>query len=99
MTKTWAWAALTLALGCNKGAQQQAPAASSAAASGASATATATGGPAAATLGANGCLVNFDYLVPPQRYGDSDLIRAIVVDGAQVYFRNLHEVFRVPLAG
>jgi hypothetical protein len=41
----------------------------------------------------------FDFLVPFQKYGDSDLIRSIVVDGNQVLFRNMKDVYRVPLAG
>jgi hypothetical protein len=45
------------------------------------------------------CLTQFDFLVPFQRYGEADLVRAIVVDGDQVYFRTYTEVFRVPIAG
>lgn len=40
-----------------------------------------------------------DYLVPPTTYGESDLIRALLVDRDQVYFANLSDVFRVPLGG
>jgi hypothetical protein len=38
-------------------------------------------------------------LVPYQSYPHADVIRAITVDGDQVYFRNMEKVFRVPLAG
>ena len=53
----------------------------------------------AKTLASRACSSELEYLVPPQRYGDSDLIRAIVVDGDQVFYRNMDEAFRVPLAG
>lgn len=55
-------------------------------------------GPTAGTTSTE-CLTQFDFLVPFQKYGDSDLIRSIVVDGDQVVFRNMTDVFRVPLAG
>ncbi len=45
------------------------------------------------------CVTRFDFLVPFQKYGSSDLIRAIAVDGDEVYFRTYHETFRVPLSG
>src|SRR6186713_2612095 len=45
------------------------------------------------------CQSNLDYLVPLQKYGDGDLIRALVVDGEQLYYRNMAEAFSVPLAG
>jgi hypothetical protein len=45
------------------------------------------------------CLTHFDLLFPFQKYGDADLVRGIVVDGDQVYFRTYTEVYRVPLAG
>jgi hypothetical protein len=47
----------------------------------------------------DGCLESPDYLVPPQRYGESDLIRALLVDGDQLFFRNMSDLMRVPLAG
>jgi len=48
----------------------------------------------------DGCLEQPDYLVPPQKYGNSgDLIRAVLVDGDQVFFRNMSDLMRVPLAG
>jgi hypothetical protein len=40
-----------------------------------------------------------EYLVPPTQYGESDLIRALLVDSDQVYFATLSEVYRVPLQG
>ena len=55
--------------------------------------------PASGSAPAPGCAAQFDVLVPFQKYGESDLIRAIVVDGADVYFRTYHETYRVPLAG
>src|SRR5262249_21898947 len=45
------------------------------------------------------CLTEFDSLVPLQKYENGDLYRAILVDGAQVFFRNMKDVFRIPLAG
>jgi hypothetical protein len=48
---------------------------------------------------ARSCLATLDFLLPPQRYGDADLVRAIVVDQDQVYFRNMRDVFKVSLAG
>jgi hypothetical protein len=45
------------------------------------------------------CTTKLEYLVPPQKYGNADLIRAIVFDGDQVFYRNMHDAFRVPLAG
>jgi hypothetical protein len=45
------------------------------------------------------CQSNFEYLVPPQKYSESDLIRAITVDAGQVFFRNMDDAFRIPLAG
>jgi hypothetical protein len=38
-------------------------------------------------------------LVPPQKYPDGDLIRALLVDGDRVFFRNAHDLMSVPLAG
>ena len=37
--------------------------------------------------------------MPYQAYENSDVIRAITVDGDQVFFRNAEDVFRIPLAG
>jgi len=54
-------------------------------------------GPAAGAPGE--CLTQFDFLVPFQKYGEADLIRSIVVDGDQVYFRDMKDLYRVPLAG
>jgi len=45
------------------------------------------------------CIEPVDLLVPFQKYGDADMVRGIVIDGDQVYFRNYHEMFQVPLAG
>lgn len=69
--------------------------------SGSSGQATVAAAPAASTPGKSpdGCLEQPDYLVPPQKYGDSDLIRAVLVDGDQVFFRNMSDLMRVPLAG
>jgi hypothetical protein len=68
---------------------------------------TAPAGPASAPAAAvsvakkaaSNCDAELAYLVPPTKYADGDLIRAIVVDGDQVYYRNMSEAFRVPLAG
>ncbi len=104
MRKIWVWAAVAFGVACqNKGGETSAPAASgSAATNGAAATsgAAAASSPAsAAKVGSNGCLTTLDFLVPPQRYGDADLVRAIVVDGEQVYFRNMKDVLKLPLSG
>jgi hypothetical protein len=47
------------------------------------------------------CSLNFEYLVPPHKseHAVHGAISAIVADGAQVYFRNLRELYRVPLSG
>lgn len=87
---------MTCALACRENAE-------SGAAPSASASASAVGAQVdsavASKLDARGCLATLDFLVPPQRYGDSDLVRAIAVDRDQVYFRNMRDVFKVPLAG
>jgi hypothetical protein len=70
--------------------------------SGANAVAAASvaAGPASsAGVGENGCGAPSDYLVPPQKYPDGDLIRALIVDGDRLLFRNAHELMSVPLAG
>jgi len=84
-----------LSLSCkSKEAGQTAPQSS-----GASASATVATAPAGAAKSADGCLAQPDYLVPPQKYRDNDLIRAVLVDGDQVFFRNMDDLMRVPLAG
>ncbi len=45
------------------------------------------------------CLTQFDFLVPFQKHGDADLVRAIRVDGDQAYFRTYTQVFRIPIKG
>src|SRR5664280_2554680 len=45
------------------------------------------------------CITHFDYLLPPQKYEDGDMFRALLVDGNQVYFRDLKDVYRMPLTG
>lgn len=52
-----------------------------------------------AGIGEDGCRAPSDYLVAPQKYSDGDLIRALIVDGDRVVFRNAHELMSVPLAG
>jgi hypothetical protein len=74
-------------------ARSSAPAPGSAAAPG------STSGVGAKTAANGSCQSNFEYLVPLQKYGDSDLIRAITINAGQVFFRNMDEAFRVPLAG
>src|SRR5688572_28266184 len=46
-----------------------------------------------------GCVTEPDYLLPPTAFGDRDLVRAIVVDGADVYLANMTDILRLPLAG
>lgn len=45
------------------------------------------------------CMTHFDYLLPPQKYEDGDMFRSLLVDGDQVYFRDLKDVYRMPLTG
>jgi hypothetical protein len=100
MHKTWV-VGLTLAgaVAC-KGPSEGASPASSGAAAPVAASSAATVSITSSKVGADGaCSGSLDYLVPPQKYGDSDLIRAIVVDGGQVYFRNMSELMQIPLAG
>jgi hypothetical protein len=40
-----------------------------------------------------------DSLMPFQSYPNNDIIRSITVDGDQVFFRNMKDIFSVPLAG
>jgi hypothetical protein len=92
MKNCWVWlVVVAAAIGCQKNAGDGAPAASSSAAPAAVAS--------AAAKAITTCNTEFEYLVPPQKYADGDLIRAILVDGDQVYYRNMSEAFRVPLAG
>ncbi|HEX6765332.1 MAG TPA: hypothetical protein VF103_07635 [Polyangiaceae bacterium] len=92
MRKIWcvAFAGL-MSLSC-RGKGESAPAPSGA----------ASGAPApgsASPAKAGECLTALDYLVPPQKYGERDLIRALLVDGDQLFFRDMHDLMRVPLAG
>ena len=100
MRNPWVcWAALALSVGC-KGTEGTAPAASAApAASSLAVPAASPGAAPAGKLDKYGCTSELEFLVSPQRYGDADLVRAIVADGDQVYFRNMLDVFKVPLAG
>lgn len=52
-----------------------------------------------AGAGDDECRAPSDYVVPPQKYPDGDLIRALLVDGDRVFFRNMHDLMSVPLAG
>jgi len=45
------------------------------------------------------CVHRFEYLLPPHRYENGGPIYAIAADAQQVYFRNLTQVYRVPLTG
>ncbi len=54
--------------------------------------------PSAGT-GDDECRAPGGYLVPPRKYPDGDLIRAVLVDGERVFFRNAHDLMSVPLAG
>src|SRR6478609_8507435 len=99
MSRSWAQVGVLVALlvACgNKSGTSPSPTASGAA-SATTAAASAEASPSAKS--AQGCLTAPDYLVPPQKYHDGDLIRAVLVDGDQVYFRNMDELMRVPLAG
>ena len=89
------WGALSL--GC-KGSDGGPPA-PAASGSSTAAPAAATGPAPAVAKTEEGCLASLDYLVPPQKYPDGDLIRAVLVDGDQVFFRNMRDLLRVPLAG
>ena len=85
-----------LLVSCKGGGGTAPPVASS------SAAAVAVAAPTASPPGAlspEGCLTAPDYLVPLQKYGDNDLIRAVLVDGDQVFFRNMRDLMRVPLSG
>jgi hypothetical protein len=94
MNHRWVGLLFLAALGCrSKGGEAGAAASSSAAAA-------AVAAPAAAKIAPDGtCSTKLEYLVPPQKYGNSDLIRAIASDGDQVFFRDMSDYFRVPLAG
>jgi hypothetical protein len=54
---------------------------------------------AATALTPTECIAAPDYLVPPTKYGDSDLIRAIATEGTDVVFGNMTSIFRVPTSG
>ncbi len=56
--------------------------------------------PSAESAPATGaCIEPTDLLVPFQKYNNNDLVRGIAIDGDQVFFRNLNEMFQVPLIG
>jgi hypothetical protein len=97
MMKRWAWLLVLGGLGCqNKGGDANA----AASASGSAAPAASGRAKPTALIAADGtCPTELEYLVPPQKHGNADLIRAIVVDGDQVFYRDMHDAFRVPLAG
>src|SRR4051812_1239570 len=98
MQRSWCSVAVAgvLALSC-KGHGEAPPSPQSSATVSAATAATPSGATGAKTP--DGCLTELAYLVPPQKYGDSDLIRAVLVDGEQVFFRDMHDLKRVPLAG
>jgi hypothetical protein len=104
MRNSWVWLVVVLGSAGCKGNEGAAPAASGAPAAGAAA---ARGAPGAAPAGTapakkpdkHGCSTEVDFLLPPQKYQDADLVRAILVDGDHVYFRNMLDVFKMPLAG
>ncbi|HET9930246.1 MAG TPA: hypothetical protein VFQ35_06155 [Polyangiaceae bacterium] len=99
MRKRWVvmgWALAILAGGCrDKTTSAPAPSSSTLA----SAPVVQAGASSAPTPHADDCSAPLDYLVEPAKYGDADLFRAIVADSTHVYFRNMRQVFRVPLAG
>jgi len=98
MARKWLSVGLVgvLSIACKGGGGEAAPQPSG---SNASATVAAAPGAAAPAKSPEGCIMQPDYLVPPQKYRDRDLIRAVLVDGDQVFFRNMTEMMRVPLAG
>src|SRR5688572_12483051 len=78
------------ALACKRedASQSAAPAATNTAATPVASAPQASPKPTAA-LSAEGCITAPDYLLPPTKYGDSDLIRAMVIDGSDVVFGNM----------
>jgi hypothetical protein len=94
MNNRWVWlvAVVVGVFGCRTKGNE-------AGAASVSASAAPAGGAVAKPAVKGACSTELEYLVPPQKYGDGDLIRAITIDGDQVYFRNMSEAFRVPLAG
>ncbi|HYJ09279.1 MAG TPA: hypothetical protein VEX18_09720 [Polyangiaceae bacterium] len=96
MRKLWVWVSVACSLACQGKSQGNSNPSASATASGVS---TPVSAAVPSKLDSRGCASALDFLVPPQRYGDSDLVRAIVVGGDQVYFRNMSDVFKVPVAG
>jgi hypothetical protein len=100
MTNRWVWALLLSCAGlaCNKPSAEGSAPSASASPGVAAATPTAASVPSAA-VDSDGCMTELQYLLPPQKYGDADLIRSLLVDGDQIYFRNMSDVFRMPLAG
>lgn len=92
MKNHWVWLVVVGALGCREKAGG-----GGAVAAGSSSV--AVGAVSAAPKAVTSCDAELAYLVPPQKYADGDLIRAIAVDGDQVYYRNMSDAFRVPLAG
>jgi hypothetical protein len=59
----------------------------------------ATSAVSVAAAAGGDCLTTLDFLVPYQSYKNGDVIRAMVVDGDQVLFRNADDLMRVPLRG
>ena len=99
MHRRWVWCLALGTLACQGKGSGGAPSASVAAIAGSSPVPAVPGGKAAEAPAGGTCRAPLEYLVPPRKYGDSDLVRAIVIDGDQVFFRNMEEAFRVPLAG
>lgn len=99
MHRRWIWCLALGALACQGKGNAGAPSASVSALATNSQVPAATGGKAASPPADGTCRAPLEYLVPPRKYGESDLVRAIVIDGDQVFFRNMDEAFRVPLAG
>lgn len=88
------------ALACKRedASQSSSPKAASSVAVPAASADTTSAKPSAA-LSPEGCIAAPDYLLPPTKYGDSDLIRAMLIDGSDVVFGNMSSIFRLPLAG
>jgi len=96
--------ALSLTVGCKRDVDQAVGSAAGATTAAPAkvdgpATSPAPGSAPSGSLTAEGCVAEPDYLLPPTAFGDRDLIRAIFVQGSDVYLANMTDVLRLPLAG
>ena len=94
------WVLATLAGGCReKNSGSLASNGATAQSGSAAASAAVPAASSAAKVSTGECSNALDYLIEPAKYEDGDLFRAIVADATHVYFRNMKQVFRVPLSG